>query len=74
MKTGGSTLDYQVFDYVTAAYIAGFEKAREMAAERIRKSVNLDGIKNPHESLINCALQAQHDYELCLKLGNEEVE
>lgn len=52
---------------------AGFRKARELAAAKIKASVNLEGIKNPPEAFVNCALQAKHDHDLCLKIGEEEV-
>ena len=59
-------------DAIKNIYMAGYKKAREDAAAKIKASVDLSGIKNPSDSLVNCALQAKHDYDLCMKLGEEE--
>lgn len=54
-------------------FIKGFDIAKDMAAEKIYRSVNLDGIENPDQEFINCRLQSYHDHGICMKLGEEEA-
>lgn len=77
VRSTGMIVDSPVLaDYLEAKeyYLAGFRKAREMAAERIRASVNKEGISDPSEGIINCWLQSKHDHDLCLSLGESEVD
>lgn len=55
-------------------YLQGFEKAREMAAERIKASIQAEGNKEFDDWVINQRLQAKRDHAICLTLGEEEIE
>ena len=60
-----------------AAFKAGFLAAREIAAEKILASVDLKSIEDAgllDDASINCGLQAKHDHDICMSLGEEEVE
>lgn len=68
--------DYSQNNYtdMREAFKAGFKEARELAAKKIKESVNLSGIEDPGDAIINCSLQSKHDHDICMNLGEEEVE
>jgi len=63
----------RINDLARRMYLAGFEKAREMAADKIKNSIAPEGNEAFDTWVINQRLQAKHDHDLCLTLGEEEV-
>lgn len=56
------------YKLMSLAYLAGFEKAREMAGTKILGSVDSN-----IPVYINQRLQSINDYQICCNLGEEEV-